>query len=312
MTAKTFIAEGAEKGCGDRGEINTEMAAGTQAPGGDQPSRRRRLRYRVQAPLDVTVLRSGIPDTLPGRSVNLGEGGVSAVLAGELLPGEAVGLEIRLPMAANPLRTRALVRHHDKLRAGMEFIGLSIAQQAAIRAWAGAAKAEPEPGVRRKIPSEGGKGSEGGGSGRAKPPLGTRRKRGWIFVVLSAAILLAVLWWRWNRGWEDLESGLKNEMTTSPQRPQAHVPADVMQKLVTHRVDPDYPAAARPGKLEGVIVLDVVVARDGSVADVHALNGPEVLARPAMDAMRWWRFEPYRVGGQPVAVETTVAMEFKP
>jgi TonB family protein len=221
-------------------------------------------------------------------------------------------VEIRLPMAANPLRTRALVRHHDKLRAGMEFVGLSIAQQAAIREWAGAAKAEPEPGVRRKIPSEGGKGSEGGGSGGAKPPLGTRRRRGWTFVLLSAAILLAVLWWRWNRGWEDLESGLKNDKTAEPQRPQAHVPADVMQKLVTHRVDPDYPAAARPAKLEGVIVLDVVVARDGSVADVHALNGPEVLARAAMDAMRWWRFEPYRVGGQPVAVETTVAMEFKP
>ena len=95
-------------------------------------------------------------------------------------------------------------------------------------------------------------------------------------------------------------------------RPQAHVAADVMEKLVTHRVDPEYPAAARPNELRGVIVLDVVVGRDGSVVDVHALNGPEVLARAAMDAMRWWRFEPYRVDGQPVVVETTVAMEFKP
>ncbi len=85
-----------------------------------------------------------------------------------------------------------------------------------------------------------------------------------------------------------------------------------MEKLVTHRVDPDYPAAARPAKLQGVIVLDVVVGRDGSVVDVHALNGPELLARAAMDAMRWWRFEPYRVDGQPVVVETTLAMEFKP
>jgi protein TonB len=97
-----------------------------------------------------------------------------------------------------------------------------------------------------------------------------------------------------------------------PQRPQVHVPADVMAKLVTHRVDPDYPAAARPAKLRGVVVLDVVVGRDGSVVDVHALNGPEVLARAAMDALRWWRFEPYRIEGKPVAVETTVAVEFNP
>ena len=85
-----------------------------------------------------------------------------------------------------------------------------------------------------------------------------------------------------------------------------------MEKLVTHRVDPDYPEAARPANLQGVIVLDVVVGRDGSVVDMRALNGPDVLAQAAMDALRWWRFEPYRVDGRPVVVETTVAVEFKP
>jgi TonB family protein len=291
------------------------MAAGAQEQWREQPSRRRGLRYRVQAPLDVTVLRSGIPDTLPGRSINLGDRGLAAALAGELLLGEAVGVEIRLPMAAEPLRTRALVRHHDKLRVGMEFVGLSVEQQTAIRDWAGVVKAEPELGVRAKIAIEAaaGKGSEGGGSGGGRPPERRRSRRGWVFSLVAAAILLAVLWWRWNRGWDDLESSLRgSEKTMEAQRPQTHVPADVMEKLVTHRVDPDYPAAARPNKLQGVIVLDVVVGRNGSVVEVHALNGPDVLARAAMDAMRWWRFEPYRVDGQPVVVETTVAMEFKP
>jgi TonB family protein len=269
----------------------------------------------VQAPLDVTVLRSGIPDTVPGRLVNLGDRGLAAVLAGELLPGEAVGVEIRLPMVADALRTRALVRHHDKLRAGMEFVGLSVEQQAAIRDWAGTVKAEPERGVRAKIEIEAaaGKGSAGRGPGGGWPPARNLRGRGWIFFLLSAAILLAVLWWRWNREWADLESSLQGHAkAVEARRPQAHVAADVMEKLVTHRVDPEYPAAARPNELRGVIVLDVVVGRDGSVVDVHALNGPEVLARAAMEAMRWWRFEPYRVDGQPVVVETTVAMEFKP
>ncbi len=138
-------------------------------------------------------------------------------------------------------------------------------------------------------------------------PLG----RGWIFLLVSAAILLVVLWWRWNRGWEDLESGLEaTEKTTL--KPEAHVPAEVMAKLVVHRVDPEYPEAARPAKLQGVILLDVVVGRDGSVVDMHAVSGPEVLSRAAMDALRWWRFEPYRVEGQPAVVETTVAVEFKP
>jgi protein TonB len=129
-------------------------------------------------------------------------------------------------------------------------------------------------------------------------------------LLLSALILLAVLWWRWNRGWEDLESDLRKNDTIL--RPEANVPADVMEKLVTHRVDPDYPVAARPNNLRGVVVLDVIVARDGSVARVRPLNGPDVLAQSAMDALRWWRFEPYRVNGQAVMVETTVAVEFKP
>jgi TonB family protein len=267
----------------------------------------------VQALLDVTVVRSGISDILPGRSINLGEGGVSAVLAGELLPGETVGVEIKLPQVADPLRMQALVRHQDKLRSGLQFVGLSVEQQAAIRGWVGDAKAEVEPGVRGKIPIEAGKGSESGGSGGARPHTRKRPGRGWIFLLASAAILLAVLWWRWNRGWEDIESGLpRSERTVEPQRPQVQVPAEVMEKLVTHRVDPEYPPAARPAKLQGVIVLDVVVGRDGSVMEVRALNGPEVLAQAAMEALRWWRFEPYRVDGKAVVVETTVAMEFKP
>jgi TonB family protein len=297
------------------------MAAGPQSQGWDQPSRRRGVRYRVQAPVDVTVLRSGIPDSVPGRSVNLGPGGVAAVMAAELLPGEVVGVEIRLPQGADALRARARVRHHDKLRCGMEFVGLSAAQLEAIRVWTEKAteekRVQPE-GVSVKLPVRAAtesfeqewKAAKGKKSGGGRPPARWQIGRGWIFLIVSLAILLGVLWWRWNSGWEELESGLRKSVAVV--QPQAHVPADVMEKLVTHRVDPEYPAAARPGKLQGVIVLDVIVGRDGSVLDEHALNGPEILAQAAMDALRWWRFKPYRVDGQTLVVETTVAVEFKP
>jgi len=290
------------------------MAAEPQGQGQGQPPRRRRLRYRVQTPLDVTVLRSGIPDTLPGRSVNLGEGGVAAVVAGELMPGEAVGVEILLPTAVEPLRARAMVRYHDKLRSGMEFIGLTAKQQAAIRNWALDARAEPEMGVAPRTAAQAAKAAQSAGwhGGGVRHPV--RGRRGILTIALVVvAILLAIFFWSWNRGWDELESDLEtNEKTIDAVDPQVHVPADEMEKLVTHRVDPDYPAAARPERLRGVIVLDVVVGRDGSVVDVHALNGPEILAQAAISALRWWRFEPYRVDGQPVVVETTVAVEFKP
>jgi TonB family protein len=295
------------------------------------PSRRRVPRFHVQAPLDVTVLRSGIPDTVPGRSVNMCERGLAAVVARELVPGEAVGIEVQLPLAQDPLRTRAVVRYQDKLRCGLEFVGLSAEQRAAIRDWVKEAKAEAvgetsanavatvetrttekareEKIITVKSSSEflRSKGS-GGGGGRFRKRK--NRRRMWAVVLGLVVIAGAVFWWRWNRGWEELESGLRTDPTTATEKP-VQVPAEVMEKLLTHRVEPVYPVEARESKLEGIIALDIVVGQDGSVESMRPLNGPGVLARAAMDALRWWRFEPYRVNGEPMVVETTVAVEFK-
>jgi len=312
------------------------MAAGAQARGWDKPSRRRVPRYGVQAPLDVTMLRSGIPDTVPGRSLNLCERGLGAVLAGEMIPGDTVGVEVHLPTVPEPLRARALVRYQDHLRCGLEFVGLSAAQQAAIRDWAELSQAavEPEPELAKagltKPAHVAGKGSEhektegsalrgsGGpsGPGGEGPGEPSRKWRGaWIALLIVVAILGAAFWWRWNRGWDELESGLPNHSAkgAAPQvaAPEVQVPAEEMQKLLVHKVDPEYPAAARQEKLQGVIVLEVVVGRDGSVLETRALNGPDVLAQAAMEALRWWKFAPYSVQGKPAVVETTVAVEFK-
>jgi TonB family protein len=278
-------------------------------------------RFPVQAALDVTVLRSGIPDTVPGRSVNVCERGIAAMLAGELVPGETVGIEVKLPRVPSALRMRALVRHQDKLRCGLEFLGLSTEQRAAIRDWAKGSRAEAEVGesLLSLAPAaaeakEGNNVGSGEIAGSALPPRKPRKKRRWtrmVLVLVLLALAAAVLWWKWSRGWAELESGFAGPEVASAEKPQVQVPAEVMEKLLVHRVEPVYPADARKADLQGIIALDIVVGRDGSVVSMHALNGPEVLARAAMDALRWWKFEPYRVNGEPAVVETTVAVEFK-
>jgi len=292
------------------------MASEAQTRGWSGPSRRRLPRFPMQEVLDVTVLRSGIPDTVPGRAVNVCERGIAAMLAQELVPGESVAIEVQLSSGAAPLRTRAVVRYQDKLRSGLEFVALTAEQRDAIRNWAKEAKAETEIRVSPVIAMATKTGDAGGvarktwSSGAPRP----RKKRfgiGWTILVVLAAFAAGVLWWRWNRGWEQLESGLRTPEVAAAEKPRMQVPADVMQKLLVHRVAPTYPAEARKANLQGIIALDIVVGRDGSVVSMHALNGPEVLARAAMDALRWWKFEPYRVNGEPAAVETTVAVEFK-
>jgi TonB family protein len=298
------------------------MATDAQIQGWSGPSRRRVPRFEMQAQLDVTVLRSGIPDTVPGRSVNVCERGIAAMLAGELVPGETVGIEVKLPRVPSALRMRALVRHQDKLRCGLEFLGLSAEQRVAIRDWARGSKTVGtdiwESSMLALAPAAAetkeADNVEVGEIVRGTPPPPKPKKRRWVGAAIFLLLLVigaAVLWWKWNRGWEELESELTGPEAASAEKPQAQVPAEVMQKLLVHKVEPVYPADARKADLQGIIALDIVVGRDGSVVSMHALNGPEVLARAAMDALRWWKFEPYRVNGEPAAVETTVAVEFK-
>jgi TonB family protein len=334
------------------------MPGEEQKPPWKGPTRRKVQRFQVQAPLDITVLRSGIPDTVPGRSVNVGEGGISGMMAGELMPGETVGLEVRLPHAPDPFRTRAMVRYQDKLRCGLEFVGLSAEQRASIRDWAKDAKAlDPDihrsavsgiktpqvaiamtntgaensaaPAVKTSVNRASGKAPKWGATAPTPEKLSGTNKQtrfvpggrsiqrrrlrgaGLIVFLVVAAVAVAVFWWQWNHAWSELESGLNTEPAATAAKPAAQVPAEVMEKLLVHRVEPRYPPEARQEKLEGIIALDIVVGRDGSVVSTRALNGPDVLARAAADALRWWKFEPYRVNGEPAVVETTVAVEFK-
>jgi len=299
------------------------MGTGSQVRAGGGFSRRRVPRFQVQASLDVTVLRSGIPDTVPGRSVNLCERGIAAMLAGELVAGEAVGVEVQLPQTADSLRARAMVRYQDKLRCGLEFVGLSAEQRALIRGWAKESKAAAEISA-SPIPAgilaeeKKGDANQARGkisSGGTPPPPGAKWIQQWRAILLGFLVLAALagtaLWWRWNRGWAELESEKKHGIASTDE-PQEQVSTEVMQKLLVHKVEPTYPPEARQANLQGVIALNIVVGRDGSVVSTHALNGPDVLARAATDALRWWKFEPYRVNGEPEVVETTMAVEFKP
>lgn len=303
------------------------MAAGTPTRAWIGPSRRRVPRFRLQAPLDVTVLRSGISDTFPGRALNVCERGIGAVLAGELIPGETVELEVWLPSKGQPLRTRARVRYQDELRCGLEFLAATTEDRSAIQEWAKNDRAETEgkekstsssisnsdkitssreSDMRYVKDSRGG----GGGDGRGGKPRKNRSMGAWLLAGLLTVIAAGGLWW-WNHQWELLEAELNPILSAQTEKPQAQVPAEVMQRLLVHRVEPVYPAEARQQNLQGVIALSIVVGRDGSVLSMRALNGPDVLGKAAMDALRWWKFQPYRLNGEPAAVETTVAVEFK-
>jgi hypothetical protein len=94
--------------------------------------RRRFPRFPVDVRLSVHVLREGEKISMWGRSNELGADGIGATLTAEIEPGEVVWMELSLPLAAAPIRMRAIVRYRDGLRHGFEFLALSGEQRESV------------------------------------------------------------------------------------------------------------------------------------------------------------------------------------
>jgi hypothetical protein len=98
-------------------------------------SKRSVPRYRLTVPLALTVLRSGIPNNIPGRTVEIGDGGMGVILASQLLVGESVRVEFLVPHMSSPVRATALVRYQREGRFGLQFLRLPVEQQSIVRYW---------------------------------------------------------------------------------------------------------------------------------------------------------------------------------
>jgi protein TonB len=112
-------------------------------------------------------------------------------------------------------------------------------------------------------------------------------------------------WWQWQRSWNELEAHAT--VAASGLR----VSPETMEKRIVTKVEPVYPEAARKAGLQGLVVMDAVIAPDGSVKRLRSLSGPDLLAQSATAAVQSWKFEPYLSSGKPVEVETTIAVEFR-
>ena len=88
------------------------------------------------------------------------------------------------------------------------------------------------------------------------------------------------------------------------------VPESSERALITESSAPAYPATAK-GQ-QGLVVLQVLIARDGSVQDAKFMQGSLLFARNAIDAVRQWKFKPYSINGHPVSVLTQITIRFKP
>ena len=80
--------------------------------------------------------------------------------------------------------------------------------------------------------------------------------------------------------------------------------------LVTHSVTPDYPTLARQMKVQGSVILQAVIGRDGMIEELQIVSGPPILAGAAREAVKQWHFKPHYLGAQPVETQAKITVNF--
>jgi TonB family protein len=87
--------------------------------------------------------------------------------------------------------------------------------------------------------------------------------------------------------------------------------AEAAAASLLHRVEPEYPEEARQQRLQGPVVLQVHIGRDGSVESATQISGQDILGKAAVAAVRQWRFKPHLIHGQPVPAQTRIILNFR-
>jgi TonB family protein len=105
--------------------------------------------------------------------------------------------------------------------------------------------------------------------------------------------------------------GSGQQFASSAERQKAvDVSSAKAEGSLLHRVEPTYPDDALRHKIQGPVVLEVHIGRDGAVQDVQFVSGPPELAQASTDAVKQWRFRPLQVNGSAVPMQTRITLNF--
>jgi len=85
---------------------------------------------------------------------------------------------------------------------------------------------------------------------------------------------------------------------------------NVQAANLIYQVNPAYPPLARQTRVQGVVVLEAVISREGWIESLRVITGHPLLNQAALDAVKQWKYQPTMLNGEPVEVITTVTVTF--
>ncbi len=91
---------------------------------------------------------------------------------------------------------------------------------------------------------------------------------------------------------------------------RVRVSSGVQSGLLVRKVPPAYPPLARQARIQGQVLLQAQISKNGDIENLQLISGHPMLAPAAIEAVKQWKYKPYLLNGEPVEVETTVQVNF--
>jgi periplasmic protein TonB len=94
----------------------------------------------------------------------------------------------------------------------------------------------------------------------------------------------------------------------TPQR--VRVSQGVTSGLLIRKIQPAYPPLARQARIQGNVLLQAEISKEGTIENLRLISGHPMLAPAAIEAVKQWKYKPYILNGEPVEVDTQITVIF--
>src|SRR5580692_4893114 len=91
---------------------------------------------------------------------------------------------------------------------------------------------------------------------------------------------------------------------------RVRVSSGVVSGLLVKKVNPNYPPLARQARIQGVVLLQAQISKDGRIENLQLISGHPMLAPAAIEAVKQWVYRPYLLNGEPCEVDTQIQVNF--
>jgi len=88
------------------------------------------------------------------------------------------------------------------------------------------------------------------------------------------------------------------------------VGGNVTAANLLRQVRPVYPPLAKAARVQGTVKFEAVIAKDGTIQNLHLVSGPPLLVQAALQAVQQWQYKPTLLNNEPVEVITTIDVNF--